>query len=117
MLGRGVSIDNKVMVAPKWGRITDSHLRDKEWQLCTTPVFKKFGGKGRAINGRNIYFLFSYFFSKREWHLCCMETDIYTLTCLASPFLSIVQLVIFQSKKMGYKWVEDEQHYSPTLAP
>ena len=39
---------------------------DKEWQLCTTegptPVFKRFGGKGRAIDGRNIYFLFSYFF-------------------------------------------------------
>ena len=48
---------------------------DKEWQLCTTegptPVFKRFGGggKGRAIDGRNIYFLFSYFFSKHEWHL------------------------------------------------
>ena len=41
---------------------------DKEWQLCTTegptPVFKRFGGKGRAIDGRNIYFLFSYFFSQ-----------------------------------------------------
>ena len=40
---------------------------DKEWQLCTTegptPVFKRLGGgKGRAIDGRNIYFLFSYFF-------------------------------------------------------
>ena len=38
----------------------------KEWQLCTTegptPVFKRFGGKGRAIYGRNIYFLFSFFF-------------------------------------------------------
>ena len=37
---------------------------DKEWQLCTTegptPVFKRFGGKG--IDGRNKYFLFSYFF-------------------------------------------------------
>ena len=46
---------------------------DKEWELCTTesptPVFKRFGGKGRAIDGRNIYFLFSYFFSKHEWHL------------------------------------------------
>ena len=47
---------------------------DKEWQLCTTegptPVFKRLGGggKGKAI-GRNIYFLFSYFFSKHEWHL------------------------------------------------
>ena len=28
------------------------------------------GRKGRAIDGRNIYFLFSYFFSKHEWHLC-----------------------------------------------
>ena len=41
---------------------------DKEWQLCTTegptPVLKVWGGggKGRAIDGRNIYFLFSYFF-------------------------------------------------------
>ena len=26
--------------------------------------------KGRAIDGRNIYFLFSYFFSKHEGHLC-----------------------------------------------
>ena len=26
------------------------------------PVFKRFGGKGRAIDGRNIYFLLSYFF-------------------------------------------------------
>ena len=46
---------------------------DKEWQLCTTegptPVFKGFGGKGRAIDGRNIYFLFSYFSPKHEWHL------------------------------------------------
>ena len=39
---------------------------DKEWQLSTTEgptsVFKRFGGKGGAIYGRNIYFLFSYFF-------------------------------------------------------
>ena len=49
---------------------------DKEWQLCTTegptPVFQRLGGggaAGRAIDGRNIYFLFSYFFSKHEWHL------------------------------------------------
>ena len=38
---------------------------DKEWQLCTTegptPVFKRLGGEGKAIDGRNIYFLFSYF--------------------------------------------------------
>ena len=27
-----------------------------------TPVFKRVGGKERAIYGRNIYFLFSYFF-------------------------------------------------------
>ena len=41
---------------------------DKEWQLSTiegpTPVFKRFGGKGRAIDGRNIYFLFFFFFSQ-----------------------------------------------------
>ena len=52
---------------------------DKEWQLCTTerptPVFKRFGGKGRAIDGRNIYFLFSYFFSKHE-HLASLPDDI-----------------------------------------
>ena len=40
---------------------------DKEWQLCTTEgpthVFKRFGGKGRAIDGRNIYiFSFPIFF-------------------------------------------------------
>ena len=39
---------------------------DKEWQFCLTegptPVFKRFGGKGRAIDGRNIYFLFPIFF-------------------------------------------------------
>ena len=28
------------------------------------------GRKGRAVDGRNIYFLFSYFFPKHEWHLC-----------------------------------------------
>ena len=28
------------------------------------------GRKGRASDGRNIFFLFSYFFSKHEWHLC-----------------------------------------------
>ena len=29
------------------------------------------GRKGRAIDaGLHIYFLFSYFFSKHEWHLC-----------------------------------------------
>ena len=37
-----------------------SNRSDKEWKLCTTegptPVFKRFGGKGRAIDGRNIYF-------------------------------------------------------------
>ena len=46
---------------------------------CTTegptPVFKRFGGKGRAIDGRNIYFLFSNFFSKHEWHLCVLSRD------------------------------------------
>ena len=30
------------------------------------------GGGGRAIDGRNIYFLFSIFFSKQEWHLCIL---------------------------------------------
>ena len=47
---------------------------DTEWQLCTTegptPVFKSFGrGGGRAVDGRNIYFLLSYFSPKHEWHL------------------------------------------------
>ena len=33
----------------------------------TCDVFKRFGGNGRAIDGRNIYFLFSYFLPKHEW--------------------------------------------------
>ena len=31
------------------------------------------GRKGRAVDGRNIYFLFSYFFPKHEWHLCRIQ--------------------------------------------
>ena len=39
-------------------------------------------GKGRAIDGRNIYFLFSYFFPKHEWHLC----TVYSVIDLAGAF-------------------------------
>ena len=37
-----------------------------------------FGGQGRAIDGRNIYFLFSYFFPKHEWHLCLRKIQLET---------------------------------------
>ena len=49
---------------------------DKEWQLCTTegptPVFKCLGGREGPLMAEidSIYFLFSYFPPKHEWHLC-----------------------------------------------
>ena len=40
------------------------HMDTDTLSLC--PVFKRLGEKGRAIDGRNIFFLFSYFCPNRS---------------------------------------------------
>ena len=83
--------NSSVKVRPIIARSIDTHAF-LPWRLLSIELvtvwrgfdsLRRFGGKGRAIDGRNIYFLFSYFFSKHEWHLCIWRLPQLLLThCL-----------------------------------